>query len=177
MSTSEWAWPYFSFEEMACRTEAGGWDCGIQNHFMHRLVALREEFGSKMVITSGYRTPEHNAKIGGSPNSYHMDGIAVDVHAPRGFETHRFVRLALLYGFSGIGLSLNGDDSERFIHIDTRPSTPVIFTYGGAPADYADIRRERDDLKNRMKVITEALGRCHAEPDTEAESVSISEST
>ena len=174
MSTSEWAWPYFSFEEMACRTEAGGWDCGIQNHFMHRLVALREEFGSKMVITSGYRTPEHNAKIGGSPNSYHMDGIAVDVHAPRGFETHRFVRLALLYGFSGIGLSLDGADEDRFIHIDTRPSTPVIFTYGASPGELDTVRRERDELQARMDAINVALGRCVAQPDADPPSLSES---
>ncbi len=31
------------------------------------------------VVTSGYRTPEHNAAIGGAPNSRHCLGMAVDL--------------------------------------------------------------------------------------------------
>ena len=30
-------------------------------------------------INSGYRTPEHNAKVGGVPNSQHIHGKALDI--------------------------------------------------------------------------------------------------
>ena len=37
----------------------------------HQLETIREASGGAIVIDSGYRTPAHNKKIGGSSNSYH----------------------------------------------------------------------------------------------------------
>lgn len=37
---------------------------------------IEKKFG--LTITSIYRTPEHNAAIGGAPNSWHTKGYAVD---------------------------------------------------------------------------------------------------
>jgi len=34
----------------------------------------------KLVITSGYRTPKHNKKVGGASRSYHMKGMAIDCY-------------------------------------------------------------------------------------------------
>ena len=42
------------------------------------LDPLREKVGA-IRITSGYRTPEHNKEIGGSPTSQHCKGEAVDM--------------------------------------------------------------------------------------------------
>lgn len=40
-----------------------------------------QKTGNKLsyVLTSGYRTPEHNAKIGGAKNSFHPKGMAGDI--------------------------------------------------------------------------------------------------
>lgn len=39
---------------------------------------LREKYGSPMFVTSGYRSPEHNASIGGAKSSNHCKCSAVD---------------------------------------------------------------------------------------------------
>lgn len=44
-----------------------------------QLEVLREHFQKPININSGYRSPEHNAKVGGSENSQHLLGKAADV--------------------------------------------------------------------------------------------------
>lgn len=67
---------------------------GIDNNppksLMPRLINLAQGLervrglvGSPIVITSGYRSPELNRKVGGSKNSQHMFGEAADIVAPR----------------------------------------------------------------------------------------------
>lgn len=46
------------------------------------LEPLRRELGRPVVITSGYRSPELNAAVGGSPNSLHLQGRAADLIVP-----------------------------------------------------------------------------------------------
>jgi len=45
------------------------------------LQKIRDRFNSSLVITSGYRSPEHNANTpGAASNSKHMEGIAADFY-------------------------------------------------------------------------------------------------
>jgi uncharacterized protein YcbK (DUF882 family) len=44
-----------------------------------QLQALRDYLGKPITITSGYRSKEHNLKIGGALDSYHVRGMAVDI--------------------------------------------------------------------------------------------------
>lgn len=44
-----------------------------------QLEVLRLHFGKPITITSGYRSPAHNEKIGGAKNSYHTLGMAADI--------------------------------------------------------------------------------------------------
>lgn len=46
---------------------------------MVKVNMLREEVGRPFNITSGYRSPEHNARIGGAKQSNHMRCAAVDI--------------------------------------------------------------------------------------------------
>lgn len=46
------------------------------------LQVLRDEIGKPIRVLSGYRSPEHNQRIGGSTNSYHMKGMAADIVVP-----------------------------------------------------------------------------------------------
>lgn len=42
---------------------------------------IRNEDGVPLVINSGYRSPQHNAKVGGVKNSYHVQGKASDINS------------------------------------------------------------------------------------------------
>jgi uncharacterized protein YcbK (DUF882 family) len=44
-------------------------------------AALSADLGldCPLTVTSGYRSPVHNAKVGGVPNSLHLNGMAADV--------------------------------------------------------------------------------------------------
>lgn len=43
------------------------------------LQVLRDAVGKSISITSGYRSPQHNKKIGGAKNSQHVTGMASDI--------------------------------------------------------------------------------------------------
>lgn len=43
------------------------------------LADYQDMHGGQIRMSSGYRSPEHNAKVGGAPQSHHMTGQAVDI--------------------------------------------------------------------------------------------------
>jgi len=46
------------------------------------LNKFRSAYGKPMIVTSGYRSPEHNRKIGGAKNSAHLSCQAADFSDP-----------------------------------------------------------------------------------------------
>lgn len=48
---------------------------------LDKVNAFLEHYGD-VVMTSGYRSPEHNKKVGGARSSKHMSGDAVDIFDP-----------------------------------------------------------------------------------------------
>jgi len=108
-----WKWPSFSPREMACK---GTGKLMINSDAMDKLQALRDALGKPLIITSAYRSPEHNRAVGGATKSKHMAGIAFDVrmdnHEPEVFEFE-----AMKAGFTGFGYY----PKSGFMHIDTGP--------------------------------------------------------
>jgi len=47
-----------------------------------QLEVLRAHLGSPITITSGYRSRNHNLRIGGASNSTHVKGMAADIKIP-----------------------------------------------------------------------------------------------
>ena len=85
------------------------------------LQRIRDITGNKpLIITSGYRTPEHNALNGGASNSYHTKGMAADIIIS-GVSTEDMCRAAETslteYKIPG-GICLYS--KESFVHVDTR---------------------------------------------------------
>ena len=80
----------------------------------NRLQVLRDLFGDPIKITSGYRSPEHNKKIGGKENSYHLHGMAADI-VVEGWNA-RDVQLLLKDWSGGLGCYVT------FTHVDIRPT-------------------------------------------------------
>lgn len=83
---------------------------------VYRLDALRELIKRPFVINSGYRTPEHNRKIGGAPRSAHVEGLAVDISIRKWSHEEKkdLVLYARQLGFNGVGIS------PTFIHLDRK---------------------------------------------------------
>ncbi|MFB6347876.1 YcbK family protein [Moraxella sp. ZJ142] len=52
----------------------------------------REILGQAMHITSGYRSPQLNSKVGGAANSAHKFGYAIDFHCPKFGNTRQIVQ-------------------------------------------------------------------------------------
>ena len=68
---------HFKVKEFACKD--GSPVVFIDEYLVTVLEILRNKLGKPVIITSGYRTPEWNAKCRGAKYSYHMRGMAADI--------------------------------------------------------------------------------------------------
>ena len=85
----------------------------------NQLQVLRDYLGKPIKINSGYRSPEHNASIGGVSNSQHVLGKAADI-------TVQGVSPSVIYETIEMLIS-NGDMLQgglglyrNFVHYDIR---------------------------------------------------------
>lgn len=62
------------------------------------LDPLRERWGRPITVTSGFRCPELNSLVGGTPDSQHLRGEAADITAGSPDENARLGRLAVEMG-------------------------------------------------------------------------------
>lgn len=68
---------HFKVKEFACKD--GSPIVFVDEYLAVLLEILRKTIKKPVIITSGYRTPEHNKKVGGAKNSFHMRGMAADI--------------------------------------------------------------------------------------------------
>ena len=62
------------------------------------LDPIREHWGSPIYVTSGYRCPLLNKKVGGVANSYHLRGMAADITAKSVFyNTALYTEIRILH--------------------------------------------------------------------------------
>lgn len=71
----------FALSEFACKDGTPVPKALIPNVKLlaENLQVLRDYLGEPVHITSAYRTPPYNAKVGGKKNSYHLKAMAGDL--------------------------------------------------------------------------------------------------
>lgn len=121
---------YFRLDEFACR-------CGCKRNnmderFLEELDQLRTIYGKPLIVSSGYRCPDHNAKVSSTGRTGpHTTGHACDF-AVSGGDSLLLLRVALVLDFTGIGINQKG--AGRFIHVDDLPNRagqprPTLWSY------------------------------------------------
>ena len=103
---------YFSLYEFACPC------CKrVMLHplLLKKLVEFRSIINKPIYINSGYRCSEYNQKVGGIKSSYHMLGMAADIHV-EDFLLVSLLTIAKELGFNGIGIYYK----KNFLHLDVR---------------------------------------------------------
>ena len=125
----DWSlYPNFKKHEFDCRHTGRN---EMKPEFLAKLQALRTAVGVPFVITSGYRDPSHPNEARKAAPGQHTQGIACDILVQDGATAFRIVQKALEMGFTGIGVAQDNRRARnsRFIHLDTRTSTPVMWSY------------------------------------------------
>lgn len=99
--------------------------------FLLWLDQVRDASGVRMRVTSSYRTPQHNAQVGGATDSAHCDVPcnAVDLLPQNNFERWQIVTAAWGLGCRRIGVYSDGSLHLDMTH-DTRPA-PRMWVVGG----------------------------------------------
>lgn len=117
---------FFRLDEMGCKDGTpypSEWADSRWPDLLATLNTIRVAWDGPIKITSGYRSLEYNAKVGGVKTSQHTQGRAADIRPARGNpdELWRVIvelaasgRLPLLGGL--------GWYPGRFVHVDTRPT-------------------------------------------------------
>lgn len=114
--------PGFKVREFRCRD--GSDAIIIDQTLVVLLQAIREHFGRAVVITSGYRTAAHNAKVGGSKSSQHLLGKAADIQvADTTVEAVAAYAESLMPDWGGVGrYPVKAGRAKGWVHVDTRPN-------------------------------------------------------
>lgn len=91
---------------------------GLKSDVVYKLDRTRDLYGNPLIITSGYRDPIKNEKVGGVKDSSHTSGLGIDLSCI-GMENQIKLAWALgLAGFRRIGVY------PRHIHADTDSTKP-----------------------------------------------------
>lgn len=119
--------PHFTLEEAACRDGTpypAGWVAERLVPLFEAAEALRAALGGgPLEVMSCYRTPSHNRKVGGAPESLHLQGRAVDLRPADGAQQHwpALAAHALRELMDRGAIPVGGIGTyDTFVHYDTR---------------------------------------------------------
>lgn len=133
-----WRWPSFSPAEIACR---GTGKLLINEDALDMLQGLRDRLSKPLIVRSAYRSPEHNAAVGGAKASKHMLGVAFDI-AMSNHDPEEFEAAARAVGFQGFGFY----PRSGFMHIDVGPPREWGTRFAPRPAFEPESRPAREAI-------------------------------
>lgn len=128
---------YFTFEELTASTTAKRLkidnrpSADIKSQLKalvdNVLDPLRLAWGEPIIVTSGYRCPELNKRVGGAKNSQHLYGQAADIRtlSDNPADNKRLLRLLLTLGLpydKVIAEYVNAKGEPDWIHVSYSPA-------------------------------------------------------
>jgi len=106
----------------------GHTDSRVKPQVVAGLEQISQAVGYRLTITSAYRSPEYNKKVGGAKNSQHVQGNAVDISQSGLTQEQRSALLsaAVDAGFTAFGVY------NTFTHVDIRGGALVAWGSSGS---------------------------------------------
>ena len=157
---------HFNAKEFRCKCGKTH-DTEINPNLVTNLEKLYKVLGcSKIVITSGYRCPEHDKAVGGNGTGQHTKGNAADIicYGQDGsvISTKKVACKAQDIGFRGIG---NIDSTYTAIHVDVRTGAKWYGdeavrggTSGSVTDDFYRYYSAKDNLTAELQKILNSKG-------------------
>lgn len=102
---------YFSISEFDSPDVKGSGN-SMDEDFLEMIDKAREIADIPFKINSGFRTVEHNRKVGGVSGSSHLLGLAADIAVKDSRHRSIIVNACIEAGFTRIGVA------KSFIHVD-----------------------------------------------------------
>jgi hypothetical protein len=130
--------PHLSLEELHCKNGTeypARWIADRAVPLAAVFEEIRALWGLPIRVLSAYRTTVYNAKVGGAPNSQHVQGRALDLAPPTGVTLADFAAGIRALAKQKPGLIGGLGFYPTFVHVDIRPSKVdrVATWHGGRP--------------------------------------------
>lgn len=157
---------HFNAREFRCKCGKTH-DTEINPNLVDNLEKLYRVLGcSKVVVTSGYRCPDHDKAVGGNGTGQHTKGNAADIicYGQDGniISTKKVACKAQDIGFGGIG---NIDSTYTAIHVDVRTGAKWYGdeavrggTSGSVTDDFYRYYSSKDNLTAELQKILNSKG-------------------
>ena len=115
---------YFKYSEFDCKCGKCERPQGVPSkELVDILTKIRKHYNQPVIINSGYRCEAHNKAVGGSSNSQHFKGSAVDIIVKNTPTESLWEYVLKNWGDDDLGLAIKrnkGNIYAGFVHIDTR---------------------------------------------------------
>lgn len=116
---------YFKPEEFDSPDLSGSGRRNMDINFIIKLDTIRRITKVPLHINSGYRTIEHNEKVGGRHWSAHRKGKAADIRCDNTVLRYMIIKEAIKLGINRFGIGAS------FLHLDVDDTLPgnVMWIY------------------------------------------------